>query len=932
MRTPRASIAAIAIAAGCVKATTVPYGALSVVKLDSVGSLRERIARAITTADRESVEYLAGYYRYLAPRALPRDTIDRTRYLAALDHQLHMPVPIWVKHLAGGAWREPPHTGSGTWRNHALMRGWRLVGPTNIVAGGSNESGRVNAIAYDAANPTIIYVASAQGGLWRSTSRGQTWEPLSDDWPTLATSSIAIDPIDPSTLYVGTGDFPGVIGYAAGIMKSTDGGGSWSQLGTAELGTAAIPRILVDPDHPEIVVAAAANGLWRSTNGGASWDRAQTSSGAIPTSIFFDAEIGGPSKSASSGRWYFAIASRGGQAFVYRSPDRGETWTEQAVPQTSTNQYGLQLAVSPLDGDRLYVLLGADENVLQSTDAAASWTGDRGDLTQADWDWNQSWYDYALACSSSQGHDVVYVGLKHIFQSTTLAKWTQIARAHDDQHVIEIDPHNADQMLVGSDGGIHRETWTHTGDGWSLEGLNVGLATALFYSVATSQANPSVVIGGTQDNGTIGVFGDEGTTLDPAMQWRYLANGDGGVAAINGDDDNIQYADDSQGAYGLFRTGDRWQSRKEITPPANGSPMAPVALDPTNPRLAYWGTDYLYQHDDRSGRWVAQLGNQKLADCTYCFITTIAVAPSDPFHIYVGTSDGKLWMTGFAGNAWLEIGAGTLPGYPVESISISPNDPEQILVGLGSTGGDHVWRCEHASSSSRVWTSVSGAGVSALPDAAVWAITRDFREPSTSFWVGTDLGVFFSNDAGASWIDAGPKFGMPRAIVSGLEILSNGELQASTFGRGIWRLPLRMVENDTADFDVVAHVQDRGDVRDHAYAWLGSKHADKRIEGFEIDPASAWSDLGVEAMGHVQDHGDTAWVPAGTFVGTRGESRRLEGFAVRLTGAQAKDYDVLYQAHLAGTGDTRVYRNGEFCGTRGESRAIEAIRIWIAHK
>src|SRR6185437_11743481 len=164
--------------------------------------------------------------------------------------------------------------------------------------------------------------------------------------------------------------------YGAGVMKSTDGGASWSQLGASEFGTTSIPRILVDPDDPQIVVAAAANGLWRSTTGGATWARATTASGAIPISVFFDAELGVPSKTASSGRWYFAIASRGGKAFVYRSADRGATWTEQPLPQKSTNQYGLQLAVSPLDGDRLYVLLSADQNVMQSRDAAASWIGD----------------------------------------------------------------------------------------------------------------------------------------------------------------------------------------------------------------------------------------------------------------------------------------------------------------------------------------------------------------------------------------------------------------------------------------------------------------------------------------------------------------------------------------------------------------------------
>jgi hypothetical protein len=106
---------------------------------------------------------------------------------------------------------------------------------------------------------------------------------------------------------------------------------------------------------------------------------------------------------------------------------------------------------------------------------------------------------------------VVYVGLKHIFQSTSLNGWTQIARAHDDQHVIEVNQHRPNELLIGSDGGVHRETWTPGDNEWSIVGLNRGLGTALFYAAAIASSNQA---------------------LDPAAPWHQVAGGDGGAVAI----------------------------------------------------------------------------------------------------------------------------------------------------------------------------------------------------------------------------------------------------------------------------------------------------------------------------------------------------------------------------------------------------------------
>jgi hypothetical protein len=134
-------------------------------------------------------------------------------------------------------------------------------------------------------------------------------------------------------------------------------------------------------------------------------------------------------------------------------------------------------------------------------------------------------------------------------------------------------------------------------------------------------------------------------------------------------------------------------------------------------------------------------------------------------------------------------------------------------------------------------------------------------------------------------------------------------------------------------FSGVVHLQDLGDRPFQNDAWAGTKGQSRRLEGFQINLSpSVAGRLGIQYMAHLEGTGDTPWVSGGSFVGSRGQSRRLEGFAIRLTGPDAAKYDVYYRAHLQGIGDTPVYWNGAFCGTRGQSRRVEAMIVSIVPK
>jgi len=127
----------------------------------------------------------------------------------------------------------------------------------------------------------------------------------------------------------------------------------------------------------------------------------------------------------------------------------------------------------------------------------------------------------------------------------------------------------------------------------------------------------------------------------------------------------------------------------------------------------------------------------------------------------------------------------------------------------------------------------------------------------------------------------------------------------------------------------LVHLQDRGDVPLHDGVWAGTKGQSRRLEGFSVNFAAPVPGLGLTYMCHLQDAGDGPWMPGGVFCGTRGQSRRLEGFAIRLSGPNAAKYDVLYSCHLQDMGDVGPVKNGDFCGTRGQSRRVEAIIVWV---
>lgn len=145
-----------------------------------------------------------------------------------------------------------------------------------------------------------------------------------------------------------------------------------------------------------------------------------------------------------------------------------------------------------------------------------------------------------------------------------------------------------------------------------------------------------------------------------------------------------------------------------------------------------------------------------------------------------------------------------------------------------------------------------------------------------------------------------------------------------------------VLDNQTRErqllMDVLVHLQDIGDLTFHEDEFAGTRGQSRRLEGFQLSFNPRLDGLSIQYMAHLQDIGDVPWVPEGQFVGTRGQSRRLEGFAIKLTGKHASEFTVQYMAHLQDIGDISWVSDGEFCGTRGQSRRVEGISVKVIKK
>jgi uncharacterized repeat protein (TIGR01451 family) len=675
---------------------------------------------------------------------------------------------------------------------------WTLIGPepTDTRSLYPIVAGRITALAVDPTNPSVVYAGAAEGGVWKTTDGGVHWTPLTDAQPSLAVGSIAIDPSNHSTIYVGTGEenYNSDAYYGAGILKSINGGTSWTQIkgpfagpSNAFAGGALIGALAVEPGNSAVILAGVriyqgTTGIYRSEDSGASW--ASVLSAADGRAVVFD---------PSNGNIAYAALQYIG---VYKSFDAGKTWARingtgsNVLP---TNVGRIALAIAPSSPTTLYagVQDGSSNNLLglfKTIDGGANWVQL---VNTPDYCAGQCFYDQAIAVQPNNANVVFVGGRDSVYRSKDGGShWSDVTKGadgfylHEDLHALAFSS-DSSVLYVGNDGGVwSSSTPTATPVPWTE--LNNALAITQFYfSPSINPKDVTNTLGGTQDNGTQKYSG--------MLTWNEVLGGDGGWTAIDPVTPTTVYAVCCGGTSYVWKSTDGGVSWSIVVSGINlGDLMAflpPLAIDVLHPANLYFGTDRVYQTTNNAGNWTAISGSGGV-------LTTIAAAPTNSNTVYAGGGTLlRMTTNSLAGVAatWNDRSAGLPPRWMTQVV-VDPHISTTAYVTFSGFSGfvDNLGHVLRTTDDGVTWKNISGN----LPNIPVNAIVVDPVLAST-YYVATDIGVFRTRNGGGTWYVLGA--GLPRVAVLGVTLHNPSRtLRAATHGRSMWDIHVPIADLATS--------------------------------------------------------------------------------------------------------------------------------------
>lgn len=684
-------------------------------------------------------------------------------------------------------------------------REWRSIGPNNI-------GGRTLAIAIDPENTDIIYAGSASGGLWKSTSAGRgasAWERVSTGFPVLGVASIAIDPTDSKKIYIGTGEvygyqeaFPGINyrttrgSYGIGILKTTDGGITWSKSLDWSLNQKrGVQAIRIDPKNSNIIWAATTEGTYKSIDAGVSWQKVHN---AIMT---MDIAI----NPLNSDLVFLACGNLESQGRgIYRTKDGGNSWARLASNLPSTFGGKAQLSISKSAPNRIWASIGngywsgAGTWLCKSSDNGETWSV----ISTVDYSSAQGWYSHYVGVHPTNPEIVFTGGQLGIFRSTAgginLIKKTSFTYpsetpppggpegpptyAHADNHAMAFHPTDPNIIYFANDGGV----WRTLDGGETFQSCNGGYQTTQFYSGFSSSFSDSLLsIGGMQDNWT--------AIYEGSNSWRRVVGGDGSWTAIHPTNPDVIYA--SSQYLNMVKSKNGMQTWFNVKPYTADNEItafiAPFVMSPSHPDVIYAGRSNIYKTPNGADGWILLTdaltleGNPAIA---------MAISHLHPDTVYVATAPRNerpgVFSTTDGGGVWQDI-TGNLPNrYPLD-LAVNPQNAATVYVVFGGFGSSHIYKSDNGGSS---WMDIG----TSLPDVPTSAVIVDPNYPN-HIYLGNDLGIFVSLDGGLSW--QGFREGLPEAImVMDLSISpSNRRLRVATHGNGVYERPLLEIEVSVDD-------------------------------------------------------------------------------------------------------------------------------------
>ncbi|HXB10420.1 MAG TPA: hypothetical protein VNZ45_00420, partial [Bacteroidia bacterium] len=441
---------------------------------------------------------------------------------------------------------------ANTHRVEASAR-WSYAGIVKSPTNG--EAGRINRVRIHPTSNNIIYACSPSGGLWKSTNSGNNWATNTDQLPDLATSDVAIDPKNTNIMYLATGDGDGIGGgettpSTIGVLKSTDGGNTWNRtslyytLAASGPGEITVNELLINPQHPDTLLAATSVGLYCTLNAGLSW---------------YLVQAGNIKDIAMEPSHPWVVYATSANAQFYRSATYGLSFKQVTVP-SSAGAGRMSLAVSAADSNYVYILAdnassAAFFGVWLSKDDGQTFTLQSnspnllGFSPSGSDNAGQGWYTLAFAASPTNANEVIVGGVNVWRSINGGVTWTLNAEENGfGAHYVHADIHclvylNSNSYYAGTDGGV-AETTTSGISPWNDYGN--GLEIAEQYSIGLSKLTSNLWLTGWQDNGT---------NLAKAGAWSEVIGGDGMVCFIDNTNDNNMYGETYQGGFNFSSNG-----------------------------------------------------------------------------------------------------------------------------------------------------------------------------------------------------------------------------------------------------------------------------------------------------------------------------------------------------------------------------------------
>jgi photosystem II stability/assembly factor-like uncharacterized protein len=715
-------------------------------------------------------------------RAYPHGDIKQESYKLAIDQAL-------AKKAEARRLRD------GSTKNLLLAVEWEERGPVNF-------GGRVTDLAVHPTDASTAYAAMASGGVFKTINGGIDWVPCFDDQAVLSCGAVAVDPGQPETVWVGTGEANAgsYSFFGLGIYRSDDGGSTWQNKGLAE--GRYIARIAVDPTDGDRVFAAVTGklfgtgpnrGVFRTLDGGDSWERCfalTDSTAAIDLAMHPQNPNLIYAAMWERVRGLTYRRSGGPSSGIWRTTDGGDTWQHltSGLPGGSNGRIGISLCTS--QPDILYAVYADDigylSGVYKTTNGGDTWTY-AGSSSLANVFSSYGWWFGNIRVDPVNPDNAFVLGLPLYRTTNGGASWSEVgSNMHVDHHAMAFAPSQPNKVYEGNDGGLYLST--DSGGNWTVVDNQ---PTIQFYAITIDEQHPERLYGGTQDNGTWR------TLTGNIDDWEHILGGDGFHCLVDPTDSDIIFAEYQYGGLNKSTNGGAWftGAMEGVSGSDRINWSMPVIMTPGNPNTMYLGTHRVYMSIDQGDYWSPISDDLTGGDQGGGFgtITTLACAPSAPGKVMAGTDDGRVWVYVPLFGNWSLVSSG-LPNRWITRVAFDPVDSSILYVTLSGLRWEekegHVFKSTDGGST---WTDISGD----LPEAPVNCLVVD---PDLTDWVyvGTDVGCYVTQNEGASWQVLGE--GLPNAPVLDLKFHQGTRtLVAGTHGRSMFSLilPLASGTDDT---------------------------------------------------------------------------------------------------------------------------------------